>query len=292
MKPMLLRLAVLFSAALLLSACGGKPAESSASEAMAPVTIEVSSYPFFNPLQEPARIDDMPPPIKPEAQLLAKMSQLSAQNADAKGWLVVPGTTINDAVLQGKNNSRYLRADNFGNYSFAGCYFMDYRNTLTDRTQLNQNSIIYGHNLGNPQNMKDDPNGDMFAQLLRYTDVQFARNYPYFQVNTPTDKMVFKIYAVFYTDTNFYYIQPDFKSSEEFMALVNDARLRSEHNFDVDVGPADRIMTLSTCTYKYGSGYVNDRQRFVVMGRLLRVNEMDTDPVTVEKNPSPKAPKF
>lgn len=292
MKPFSKRLAALLAAALALSACTGQPAESSADEAMAPITVEVSSYPFYNPLAEPLHIDDMPPPMKPEAPVLAQISQLSAQNADAKGWLVVPGTSINDAILQGKNNNRYLRADNFGNYSFAGCYFLDYRNTLIDRTKLNQNSIIYGHNLGNPTNMKDDPNGDLFAQLLRFEDVKFAQNYPYFYVNTPTDKMVFKIFAVFYTDTGFYYINPSFPTSEEFLTLVNEARVRSELNYDVDVGPADLIMTLSTCTYKYGNGFVNDRQRFVVMGRLLRVGEADTDAVTVQVNPSPKAPKF
>ena len=70
--------------------------------------------------------------------------------------------------------------------------------------------------------------------------------------------------------------------------MVNDARQRSQFNFDTTVGANDKILTLSTCTYVYDAGYPND-YRYVVMAKLMDKNAEQTA-VKVEKNPSPKAP--
>ena len=288
----LLALSLAAALVLTLASCGGQQAESTSSEAPVWIETEGYTYPFYNPLTEPPSLTPLPPPVPAEKATVEQISTLFAQNKDAVGWLRVPGTTINDAILQGPNNSKYLRANNLGQYAFEGCYFLDFRNTLKTAANLDKNSIIYGHNLGNPQNMKDDPNGDKFAQLLKFANVEFAKENPYFYVTTPTETLVFKIFTAFYTETKFYYIETKFPDSASFLSLVDEARLRSEHRYDVDVGSSDRVMTLSTCTYKYGSGYVNHNQRFVVMGRLLRASETDQDIVPVTPNPSPKAPTF
>ena len=72
------------------------------------------------------------------------------------------------------------------------------------------------------------------------------------------------------------------------MEIVNGARSRSRHNFDVEVTTSDKILTLSTCTRAYGA---SDQQRFVVMARLLREGEQ-VKAITVTDNPNPVLPSL
>lgn len=74
------------------------------------------------------------------------------------------------------------------------------------------------------------------------------------------------------------------------MYIVDEAIKRSELETNVDVKLTDNILTLSTCTLKYGT---RTDQRFVVMARLQRKGEnlQELNP-TATKNPNPKAPQF
>ena len=60
------------------------------------------------------------------------------------GYLNVPNTTIDDAVVQAKDNNYFLRKDKYGKYSYSGSYFADYK---CDMNNLSKSTIIYGHNL-------------------------------------------------------------------------------------------------------------------------------------------------
>lgn len=92
--------------------------------------------------------------------------------------------------------------------------------------------------------------------------------------------MAWEVFAVAYTTDDFNYIQvlKDRKVSSEqiteaqMINIVNEARERSEYDYnDVEVNGDDKIITLSTCSYKYGRR--ND-VRFIVMAKL--VTEEDT----------------
>ncbi|WP_312641546.1 class B sortase [Hydrogenoanaerobacterium sp.] len=247
----------------------------------------VSTYPFYNPLTEPAYIADDNTPVEPDKTIVEKIKEYEQKSNETVGWLRIPGTPIDDVVFQDpKGNEKYMRMDNNGKWALEGCYFADYRNTTKNRASLGKNTIIYGHNLND-----DKKNGLRFAQLMNYTDLEYAKAHPYVYFTTGEDEMVFKVFATFYTETGFDYIRTKFNDVTQFTDLVKEARVRSEHNFDVNVTASDKILTLSTCTYKFG-GVSNKQQRFVVMGRLLHTSEKDTDPVNVVKNPSPKAPTF
>ena len=88
--------------------------------------------------------------------------------------------------------------------------------------------------------------------------------------------MIWEIFAVAYTTTDFNYIKvlKDSKKSSteqiteaQMMNIVNAARERSEYDYnDVRVTGDDKIITLSTCSYKYG---IRDDVRFIVMAKLL-----------------------
>lgn len=268
---------------LSLAACGSKP-EPTSSES--PESSSQSS--LYNPISEPSSIADGTEPTEPDKEVVDKLKDQKVLNKDTVGYLRIPNTTIDDFVVQSKkDNQFYLRLNNLGKYAFEGCYYFDYRNTVVDRTSLDKNTTIYGHNLDD-----NKKTGVRFAQLMNYTDVDWAKEHPYIYLTTETDEMVFKVFATFYTNwRKFDYINNEFDTAAEFTSLVTEAKVSSEQIYEVDVNSTDKILTLSTCTYKFG-GVSNKDQRFVVMGRLLRAGEKDTDAVTITKNPSPKVPTF
>ena len=49
--------------------------------------------------------------------------------------------------------------------------------------------------------------------------------------------------------------------------LAKAAQEKSLYDYGITVGPGDKILTLSTCTVKYGAQ--DNDHRFVVMARLL-----------------------
>jgi len=189
---------------------------------------------------------------------------LYMQNPDIVGWISLKKSNgaafIDYPVVQSLDNDHYLRRSFFGDYATGGTIFMDYR---CNATIFSKNSVIYGHN------MKDN---SMFAQLLKYGNASFYNSAPIIDYSTLYGEHKFKIFAAFYTTTDFNYIQVSFADRKEFLALVAEARARSVIDTNVDVTVDDSIITLSTCAYIDG---IEDA-RFVVMGRLVRDGEATT----------------
>jgi len=217
------------------------------------------------------------------------------QNTDVVAWLQLPNTKINEAVVQTTNNEFYLRRDVKKNYSYEGCYYMDYESVMfDDGADIARNTIIYGHNLGSPMGVKDDPDGVKFAQLLKLDDIEVAKSTPYIYLTTESGNHIFEIFSVMYCEAltkPVPYHYADY-NDEQFELLVSDAKARSQYNYDTAVTAQDKILTLSTCTYKYGTYSQNAEQRFVVMGRLVRKGEEYHEKANLTANENPKAPSF
>lgn len=224
--------------------------------------------------------------VKPDIKLSRKLMDARAINNDTIGWLTVPGTGIDYAVLQYTDNKYYMRLDYNQKWKFSGSIFADFRDRGTNRNDLSQNYVIYGHNV-NTNHGKIRESDEMFALLLYFKDYEFAKNNQHIYYSTYEDDMVWEIFSVFYTDVDFYYIDVNPQTTEDYQYIIDEARSRSEYNYDVDVTVNDKIITLSTCTYKYDT---KEEQRFVVMARLIHDNDISNN--YVEINPSPKQPSF
>ncbi|MBR4439595.1 MAG: class B sortase, partial [Clostridia bacterium] len=198
--------------------------------------------------------------IGPE-DILDNFRVLYMQNSDIVGWISLKKNNgqafIDYPVVQSTDNDHYLRRSFFGDYATGGTIFMDYR---CNATVFSKNTVLYGHN------MKDN---SMFAQLLKYGNASFYNAAPIIDYSTLYKECKFKIFAAFYTTTDFNYIQVSFADRKEFLAIIAEAKARSSINTNVDVTVDDTIITLSTCAYIDG---IEDA-RFVVMGRLLRDGE-------------------
>lgn len=206
------------------------------------------------------------------ADIMEALDYEIRQNPDTVGWLMVPDTTINNSVVQSYNNSYYLRQTERKVPDTFGCYFVDYECSVGAREEFSDNTVIYGHS----DIRGDNPEGPKFSQLYHFTDLEFAKEHPVVYFSTPEDYLVWEIFAVFYTDVTMDYIGADYEP-EAKLALIEAARELSLYDYEVEVTEEDRILTLSTCSVKYGN---DGTHRFVVMAKLLPPEACDEPPVS------------
>ncbi len=295
-------LALLMAAMMLLNmtACGKKE-EEKPEEPETPPVVETPVKPE-KPKEEKPKEEEKEPVL--EVPELGKgIAEYKAKNSDVVGWLKIPDTTIDEAVVQGTNNDYYYRRDNLKNYNqySTGCYWMDYECLTGAKAEdLGKSTVIYGHNVDyggvvpNPYSDNvgtsavDEPTGDKFSQLFHYTDIDWAKDHPYIYYSTPEEDLVWEVFSVAYTTTNFRYIdvlQKGTKQSitgEQMMKVVEEGRNRSEYDYnDVEVNKDDKILTLSTCTYKYGN---NKNLRFIVMAKLVTEDDKVVETANITLN--------
>lgn len=190
-----------------------------------------------------------------------RLIDAKAQNDDVVAWLTVPGTEIDDPVVQAADNDYYLRRTWLGESDVWGSYFLDYECHAREVASLDKVSIIYGHSNGDS---KDDKN---FSQIKRWEDADFAAQNPTFTLRltdgTLTTWQVFAASKVPVEGENaVYYLDPN-PSEETYSALLNTLRAASAQSFDgVEVTSQDKILILSTCTS-------NDIVRYVLCAKLV-----------------------
>ena len=210
----------------------------------------------------------------------ADYAYLYAANQDFVGWLKIENTSLDIQVVQSNDNDYYLKRDFYKNSNRYGCPFMDYKNNTKE---LDDNTLIYGHHMSD---------GSLFANLDGFKTLEGYKKSPIINFSTLYQDYQFKVFAVFIstsspsTDNGFNYMITDFASDEKFNSFINEVRLRSIINTNVTVNANDKIITLATCSHEF------DDARLVVMGRLVRENEVptvDVDGATL--NPQPKYPQ-
>lgn len=251
---------------------------------------------------DPANPDDPTQPTKEEQPkelqktMLENTLAMQQKNKDTIGWIYIDGTTVNDVVVKvnyNDDNKYYLRRNANGENDNDGCYYADWRCKTGNRNSISKNTVVYGHNLGRSANglipdYQNHANGPKFAQLLKYQDEEFAKTHPYIYYSTIEEDMVWQVFAVFYTDIKFDYIEPN-PADATFNSLLKKAQDLSFYNYDVEVSSNDKILTLSTCTYRMADDtklhYPND-YRYVVMAKLLPADAVleDTVSLAVTKN--------
>lgn len=228
-------------------------------------------------------------------------------NGGVVAYIEIPNTDIKNAVVQydseldlqyymQNGEMYYERKDIFGNYLFEGCFWMDYEDKLGTGSpeDMPKNTIIYGHHMGNPRGTTNDPDGVMFGQLLRFRDKDFAEKNPYIYLTTEKGDLIYQVFAASDTPTvpsPIEYNLADY-SDEDFLKLVEDMRKRSYFSYpDVDVNADDKILTLSTCVYDYGTYAENNKQRFVVFAKLV-TDENFAETANVVENTNRKLPPY
>ena len=106
--------------------------------------------------------------VQAEESLVPEIDFVSLKeiNEDVVGWLYLPDTVINYPVVQGEDNSYYLKHLVDGSYNANGSLFVDYHNKMDFS---DDNTLIYGHHMDS---------GKMFATLVKYKNQEFYDAHP------------------------------------------------------------------------------------------------------------------
>ena len=194
--------------------------------------------------------------IKDKYSFENSLSNLKKINNETVGYLVVKNTKISYPVLQHSDNSYYLKKDIYKKNSSMGWIYLDYRN---NSNELNDNNIIYGHNMGN---------GTMFGSLKTVLESSWQKNKDNLIIDLDlNDKSYkFKIFSIYKVDYTTDYLITRFDTSEEKLKFIKMIRDRSTFKSNDEVDENDYILTLSTCHGK-------NNRRLVVHAVLMNEEE-------------------
>ena len=224
-----------------------------------------------------------------------ELKQAYAVNNNLVGWLSIPGTEMDTAVLQGDDNNYYLKRDFYERYTTEtintnyGNIYLDYR-CITDG--ISKNTVIHGHTTGKSDGIPKQS----FRSLYDYRNKNRFIENPIIKYSTLYNEYTFKICAVFLSSTMpkddngyfFNYIYPDM-SDNNMVGYINQVKQRMLYDTGVSLEPTDKVITLSTCIYDYGKDVDT---RLVVVGRLLHDGESESiDPSLVKDNPDYRRPQ-
>ena len=190
------------------------------------------------------------------SMLKIDFDNLISLNSDTIGWIRVWGTDINYPVVQTNDNSFYLTHSFDKSYNKAGWIFADYTNSNLKNNQLDENTVIYGHNR---------ENRSMFGTLSNTLKKEWrdtGKN-RYINFSTRDESMLWEVFSTYTIDREGYYIKTNFSSDEEYEEFIKIIKARSIYNFNTNVTTNDKILTLSTCT-NIGQG------RTVVHAKLMK----------------------
>lgn len=178
--------------------------------------------------------------VKSKYSFENSFNKLKKINSETRGYLVVKKTNIAYPVVQHSDNSYYLKRDFYKKKSSMGWIYMDYRN---NSTELDDNTIIYGHNMGN---------GTMFGTLKTVLDSSWRKNADNMIVNFDLNNQSykFKIFSIYKVDYTTDYLVTDFETADEKNDFIKMIRNRSTIKSNEVVNENSKILTLSTCTGK------------------------------------------
>lgn len=211
------------------------------------------------PIKEP-QTEPIPEESKPEQDEMSEnaiawpvvdFAALESINSDCVAWIRIDGTEIDYPVVQGHDNSFYLKHLFDGEWNGAGCIFLDSRVNpdLSDR-----HSVLYGHHM---------KNGTMFSDIAKYKDQTFYENHTTGMILTPTENYRIEFFAGYVAgadDENAWKVT--FATEDKYVDWLNETVGRSWFNSEVIPTAEDRVITLSTCSYEFNNA------RFVLIGRL------------------------
>ena len=197
---------------------------------------------------------------KKRPKILKQYQHIAQEYPGLFGWLQIPGTQIDQPVMQPfKEKEYYLDHDFTGSDSVEGALFAD---PLNSCWPLDDNTIVYGHNM---------KNGHMFGSLDLYEDAAFFQAHREIRFDTVYETGRYEAVAVFKTrilnenEQGFRYYQFfSYNSREEFQKCLDFVKENQLFDSGCFMEYGDQILMLSTCEYSQENG------RLVVVARKCR----------------------
>ncbi len=207
--------------------------------------------------------------------MLSRFYALYEKNPDIRGWVRISNTAISYPVMQ-NGVYDYATTDFSGRPSHYGVPFFDDNVAMSSPASINRSYVIHGNNTGD---------GQMFSDLVNYTDANFLLRHPRVEMNTVYSTGNYEVFAVLYVDEDdptFDYRLASFDSNEDFLAFADALKVRSLFLTSVTVQRDDTLLLLETDA----SDTVGvEGVRLVVAARRLPLGTSNETDMEISYNP-------
>lgn len=166
---------------------------------------------------------------------------LQAGNSDIYGWLYIPGTEINEPLLQRDgDNQYYLSHNSLGMEDEVGALFTESEYNAKDFSDIA--TVIYG---------KNTQDGRLFSQLQTlYSSGSSLEEYGEVIVYLPDQEIHYQVFTAAPIRSNhilYYYDFENPKRYEMFLEVVDAVRTVDAHrDYSVEAAPGDQLLILQT----------------------------------------------
>lgn len=208
-----------------------------------------------DPSQEQVEVTPEPTPIP----MIPEMAELYEKNNDVVGWIKIPGTKVDYAVVHTPDDpQKYLNLNLEGEWSGFGTIFIEGKCSMDPRST---NLLFHGHNM---------LNGSMFRTVTEYKNERFFDEHPIIEFSDLYQNKQYEIFAVVrdriyhnYETCFKYYEFLDPATEEEFNEGI--AYFKEHSLYETGITPVygDKLITLSTCAYHTEHG------RMLVLAREI-----------------------
>ncbi|MBQ6488705.1 MAG: class B sortase [Solobacterium sp.] len=206
--------------------------------------------------------------VDTRTQIHLDFAALEEINSDVIGWLMQDTSVINYPIVQNADNDYYLNHLFTGEWNHMGCVFT-LNSTAPDFTDTNTPLFAHGR--------KD---GTMFGTLEKYESQAYYDEHREFLLITKAGTVyLLEPFAGSINDAKDQFLETAFASEDEYLAYLQHWFNRSTFVSDVVVYPADRIVTMLTCSDDFADA------RYALFCKMTDVS--DRYIVTAGPEPSP-----
>ena len=177
-----------------------------------------------------------------EKEYLAnKFKGLLATNSETVGYVYIPGTQLDEPVVQTTDNATYLdKTFDGGNQPLMGTVFMDADNKKDFSDRL---TWLFGHARGSKV-----PDHRMFKDVNYFSRQEYFDEHPYVVIETPERKYYYEAVAMIIVPEETAFYRTSFDDDADFekdLTTIYDTAQVKKPN--VKVSSKDKYLVLSTC---------------------------------------------
>lgn len=178
-----------------------------------------------------------------KTELKKKFDELLATNKDTIGHIYIPGTKLDEPIVQTTDNTTYLDKTFEGKHEpHMGAVFMDMDNSKNFNDKF---TWLFGHVRGSNAN-----DARMFSEVMNYQDKSYFDKNPYVVIETPEGKKYYEAQLFMVVPENTEYYQTEISNEEEFQNLLDkvsaDESVITKKD-DLKMNAKDNYLVLSTC---------------------------------------------
>ena len=174
-------------------------------------------------------------------ELTVDWEALAAINEDIVGWIYIPGSVVNYPIVQGDDDSYYLKHGFTGESGWAGRFGTIFLAAANSGDFSDDNNLLYGHHMAN---------GSMFGLIGDMIKQSTFDEYRTIYILTPEGNYKLRTFAlVDVASTDTAVVVDEFDSAEEQAAYYQDKIDDSivDASDIVDVSEMEKTFMLCTC---------------------------------------------